>query len=166
MVHEQSKIHIRWAVLCLVERAEPEPNTRINCLLSHRRAVLVFQSSFNSHFSSTFTICARWVSVCNWHSFNTNYSITEPPSVESQNLYRTRLNTCEARINHPNDNNSFFHSYINTYWNKSNHTAFKSHVWRSEKHVLWIWGIGISYITIIQISASCLRKLFTYTLVW
>ena len=62
-------------------RAEPGPNAKINCLFSLRHIFghfLVFQSSFKLHFSlPTFLPrhlrFACWVSVCNWHSLNTNY---------------------------------------------------------------------------------------------
>ena len=57
------------------------PNAKINCLFSHRHIFglfLVFQSLFQLHFSLPTFIprhlrFACWVSVCNWHSLNTNY---------------------------------------------------------------------------------------------
>ena len=74
-----NKIHSQWAAY--LGRAEPGPNAKINCLFSHRHIFglfLIFQSSFQLHFSLPTFIprhlrFACWVSVCIWHSLNTNY---------------------------------------------------------------------------------------------
>ena len=67
-------------------------------------------------YTSPFTLCAHWVSVCNWHSLNTNYYGTT--LVECQDLLiPTRSNAFVARIylclkSHLNDTKSLRTCYL------------------------------------------------------
>ena len=93
---------------CLyLDRAEPGPNSKINCLYSHCQIFgpsLVFPSSLILHFSlPTFTPQhlrfehAGYLFVTDILSTPT---IIEPPAVKCQDIsIPTRLNTCVARIN-------------------------------------------------------------------
>ena len=75
------KIHNQWAAY--LGRAEQGPNAKINfsfLIVTYSGPLLSFNHLYLSYscfrancYSSPYTLCSCWVTVCNWHSLNTYY---------------------------------------------------------------------------------------------